>query len=477
MNPMSRHLDEDHIREVGLIFLSRFYAKRQAEGQRMLTAGQQVSGEIVTDAYLKYLAADGREYHVVLEATSWHTREEVLYKPLMPKRSWDAIMLSSWITAIGVAVSVELGWLRWELGGGTFFWAVCIALFLSLFLIIRAISRSRYRYRYIYAIEQFKAYRSDDQWIAIGADVFRDPQDPSYQELRRQCIATGVGLLIVYPNDKVNLVVAAARSTMDVSRSGSSSFLEKSERWLRSRERLIIPAIARTLPGRGLSYTKGLMRFRPKHWKQVFLSLVAFSVLGVTLVRFYQQKPERVLNAYQWRRSVDRPLLNPVEEPGFFKIDTPFLESYSREVGEYMFRFDSLQAIYRNTQLPDGYSPSVPTGRENAYLIAVLPDLISVYPCTRIQEFSPDRYALVHSTVPSYSEARIRLRNFLNRGVELKAVRMSCLVGGRDHYLVFWQLGFLSSESARKALQDYQELQEDNPELPDLRLEQLRRAF
>jgi len=474
---MKSHLDEDHIREVGLVFLSRFYAKRQAEGQRMLTSGQQVSGEIVTDAYLKYMAADGREYHVVLEATSRDTRNEVLYQPLMSKRSWDAILVSSWVTAISVALSVEAGWIHWELGGGIFFWAVSIALFLSLFLFIRFISRHRYRYRYIYAIEQFKAYSSDNQWIAIGADVFPNQYDPAYQELRRQCIATGVGLLIVYPNDKVNLVAAAARSGKVMSESRPSNFLEASGRWLRSGERLLLPVVARTLPGRSLSYTKGLMRFRPKHGKQVFLSLVAFMLLGITMTRFYQQKPQRVVNAYQWRRSVEKTLLNPTEEPGNFIVDTPFLESYSQEVGKYMFWFDSLQAAYRNTRLPDGYSPSVPSGRENAYLMAVLPDIISAYPCDRIQEFTPDRFALVQSIASSYSEARVRMLDFLRKGVELQAVRMSCLPGGQDRYLVFWQSGFLSPESAKQALEDYKGLQESKPQLPDLRIMQLREVF
>ena len=51
------------------------------------------------------------------------------------------------------------------------------------------------RYRYIYAVEQFKKYHADEQWVAIGEDVFENPNDKYLKELKKQCVYNGFGLI------------------------------------------------------------------------------------------------------------------------------------------------------------------------------------------------------------------------------------------------------------------------------------------
>ena len=51
------------------------------------------------------------------------------------------------------------------------------------------------RYRSIFAIEQFKQYYADEQWVAIGKDTFSEEEDHFFQELKKQCVYNGFGLL------------------------------------------------------------------------------------------------------------------------------------------------------------------------------------------------------------------------------------------------------------------------------------------
>jgi len=67
------------------------------------------------------------------------------------------------------------------------------------------------KYRYIYAIQQFKQYAADEQWIAIAEDVFPSPIDPYLLELRQQCVFSGFGLAIVAEHAETRVLCAPTR--------------------------------------------------------------------------------------------------------------------------------------------------------------------------------------------------------------------------------------------------------------------------
>ncbi|MDO8367853.1 MAG: hypothetical protein Q7T20_13715, partial [Saprospiraceae bacterium] len=66
-------------------------------------------------------------------------------------------------------------------------------------------------YRYIFAIQQFKQYFADEQWVAIAEDVFPSPIDPYLLELRNQCVYNGIGLAIVPLEGMVRKVIDPSR--------------------------------------------------------------------------------------------------------------------------------------------------------------------------------------------------------------------------------------------------------------------------
>jgi len=67
------------------------------------------------------------------------------------------------------------------------------------------------KYRYIFAIQQFKQYHADEQWVAIAEDVFPAPNDPYMLELRNQCVYNGIGLAIVPLEGMVRKMIDPSR--------------------------------------------------------------------------------------------------------------------------------------------------------------------------------------------------------------------------------------------------------------------------
>lgn len=67
------------------------------------------------------------------------------------------------------------------------------------------------RYHYIQAVEQFKQYQADEQWIAVGADVFESKNASELMELKDQCIKSGFGLMEVTEDLVVSIIIAPSR--------------------------------------------------------------------------------------------------------------------------------------------------------------------------------------------------------------------------------------------------------------------------
>lgn len=442
----------------------------------MLTVGKQASQGIIADGFLRYMAADGKEYEVTMEATSHGTREEILFKPLPSKLNWDAIVLASWGTVMSVGILLETRWLIWEKGGPWFYWLLVLSIWSALFLSFRTFARSAKRYRYIYAIEQFKAYHTDDQWIAIGEDVFTYSQDPYLAELKRQCIDTGVGLLMVKASGEVDMIMASARGTLDLGQRKRINFLERSSQWLRPMERSAVKVLSRPFEALELGTARDLMRFRPKQWKQFSFSVLAWVVLIIFTWRFYIQNPIRAINRQELKALAEQAASRQPLEPDYFIIDSAFIIPYGREVGQYLRLRDSLEYAQQPIQL-DYVEPPVSGTPLPGLMVLVGVDSMVNYPCSRVAGLDEEQFALVESTVASPDEARVRMVELSAIDLETKALRLSCVQDEAKGYLVFWELGFSSRQEAENALERYQTLQNQNDQLPNLAVMQLQEAI
>ena len=73
------------------------------------------------------------------------------------------------------------------------------------------IGSKRKKARYLYAVAQFKRFHASAQWIAYDRKIFRDLPARYREELTRQCIAYGFGMLEVLPQDRIRCVIEPSR--------------------------------------------------------------------------------------------------------------------------------------------------------------------------------------------------------------------------------------------------------------------------
>jgi hypothetical protein len=164
----------------------------------METALDNVSESgLVADGMLRFKKTDGAYFICTYEATSLEKSGEVKYVLNVAYFLWDCLAFGAMLSAMLYAwfYAARLPWLAGLQVAGN------IGLLLGIggmgFLGWYFTMQKWRKYRYIYAIEQFKRYFADEQWIALGADVFIAPHDPYMEELKQQCIYNGFGLAVV----------------------------------------------------------------------------------------------------------------------------------------------------------------------------------------------------------------------------------------------------------------------------------------
>jgi hypothetical protein len=206
-------LSEDDIKRMFVPFLRDFYRARyeplpNSEHTSLDNVGE---GGIVADGIMSFRKKDGSPFVCTYEATSRDKAEEVKYSLNLRYFLWDCAAFGMVCSALLYlfTYATQLPWLV-SLRGignvGLLLGTGMIGFFTWYFLC------SKWRkYRYIYAIEQFRRYAADEQWIALGEDVFPAPTDPYLTELRNQSVYRGFGLAIVAANGGVRVLNAPSR--------------------------------------------------------------------------------------------------------------------------------------------------------------------------------------------------------------------------------------------------------------------------
>jgi hypothetical protein len=196
------NLTEEEVKRRFVPFLRDFYKNRYEPISNTVTVElDNVSKEgWVADGKLTFRKPDGSPFICTYEATSRDKSEEVKFRLNYRYFLWDcaAFALICCALAYSYAFETNLLWLvELKLTGniGMLSGVALIGFFVWYFTM-----RSWRKYRYIYAIQQFRQYFADEQWVALAADVFPAPTDPYLLELRNQCVYNGIGLAIV-PNE------------------------------------------------------------------------------------------------------------------------------------------------------------------------------------------------------------------------------------------------------------------------------------
>ncbi len=290
-------MTEDRIIEIALRYLRGHYKYRPRIDEIAIRARLRGGKDLVADGMLSFTTPQEIPFSITFEATDYFKRNELWYKVLWPLAFWDAGAVAS------TAGSLILLYLHWNKRLGIMhsypylFWPAALLGAIILTIVVYKVLLPLRRYRYIYAIEQFKAYFADEQWIVFSWDVFPGHADPLFKEVREQCIYNGFGMIEIARDEKVKLHLTPARETMTAKKKRKLiAFLTESD-WSKTVQERVRSVNWRDTLGRILARLTrrpeldDLLRFKRSFWRQMSICGLSTLLLVVVLIREYGRRP------------------------------------------------------------------------------------------------------------------------------------------------------------------------------------------
>ena len=206
-------LTEDVVKQRFVPFLKEFYRNRYepVADSIQVTLDNVGTGSLVADIQMTFRKNDGSPFTCTCEATSRDKAGEVKFALNLVYFLWDCAAFGA-LCAVAAYVyfyATQFKWLFDLQPTGNLGFILGVAM-IGFFIWYFTMQGWR-KYRYIYAIEQFKRYQADEQWVAIAEDVFPSPNDPYMVELKFQCIYQGFGLAVVPAEGAVRILNAPSR--------------------------------------------------------------------------------------------------------------------------------------------------------------------------------------------------------------------------------------------------------------------------
>jgi hypothetical protein len=418
-------LTEDTIKRATLSFMKTYYKFRPRTGETSLSYDRIHSSGVIVDGYLEFPKDDGNPFVATFEATSSNTSSEVKYSLQKYQLLWDSLALGSLFTLVAMLVLWFIN--VWSITIGSAYTGIILILSFSFFftLAIHLLIRKLERYRYIYAIEQFKQYHADEQWIAIGKDLFSDGTDHYFMELKNQCVKNGFGLVEVDRDESVNLLITPAREDV----------FGKKRRTLKFMENASVQSLKNVS-------TSNLERYRRPYMAQMATCVLSFAVMSGLFYRQYQARPVDVVfneTAYQDSLAV---LSNRLEE----------------EPNVYLYK---KQDVALKDKKAKSYEETVPINvvkAEVGFYVYTPTDGYLIYDCARAG-VRGTKYVVQDQVTTVFEQARKRIEQLKSYGLIANAISLSCTESSTKGYCIYYELMFTDQKSAnRKALEIKQNL-------------------
>lgn len=458
-------LSEDTIKKVALAYLKGYYKYRpRGEGITIARLDMMGEGGIVADGHLTFNKEDGSPFLATFEATSWHTREEVMFhrQPVLLNMDAMAVGMLSATLLFGMLYAEKWPYFE-QLGkystGLLFLFTVTLV-----FMLTRWFAARLPRYRYVYAIEQFKQYHADQQWIALGEDIFPDPTDKNFKELKEQCVKQGYGMLVVDPNQKAYLVVTPARVQPEKKRRRIVRF-ENAQDWTRQRMeklnlrvgwRKYLPQVLTDWVNRLELPDFSLQRYRRSYINQLVVvgaSLIGTSVMMYDLFRIppVRYAEDTFVEELEVLTKTGRP------ETGEYLVDTPFIDQFHKTpqtqnplADERLFipkpqPADTVPLAPRDL-LPGLDEKPPPPAKKRPE--RAKPSGISAYDCDRFYGMRGSRYLVLYDMVTDESLAKSKLDTIYDAGIQGGLIWMGCFEVNSGEFAVYLGVLFSTAEEA-----------------------------
>ncbi|MCH2082576.1 MAG: hypothetical protein MK226_09310 [Saprospiraceae bacterium] len=468
-------LSENDVKRVGLQFLKAYYKYRPRVGEAVLSIDMRGKGGIIADGLLSFPLEDGSKFQATMEATSYDTRTEVLFQRQKRLLSWDATA----VALVGIALLFVYAYLEdfWTVKEwGT--WPVLFGLLLSIFLLgftyFIAFGWGR-RYRYIYAIEQFKQYYANEQWIVIGEDVFISTEDDYYKELKDQCIYNGFGLLMVMKDHTPVMVATPARQSLLKKERKTIEFISQNELSRRIQEG--IPGDWKKWFNKGwgtemMNSFAEINRFRQSYQYQITFSAIAIALIIFIFYEEYKERPIfyhdrtdyiKIVADYKDKLKGREPLSYELDTPHFFPL--PLIID-SEDIPSY--RDLQIQSNRRNSNRKTSTFISDFNALNTDILVTTTQPRKKVgYDCARFYNIHREKFLIIDAYYDTFEQSNQRVSLLNNLGMDANALWMGCFYRSEVGYAVFLgqlynspdEAGYVAEQMAQKLARKNMEIQ------------------
>jgi len=448
-------LTEKIVTRIALAFLKRHYRFMPRSSDTQISSNVSAGDNIVADGYLAFRRDENeadKVFTATIEATDYMNREELRYSVY-----WQLLLIDS-LTGALVLIALGAGWAHVRGAPSVYPTGPWVSAFILLgatlltAAILAFLLRPLRRYLYIYAIEQFKQYHADEQWVAFAWDVFHSGESKYYKELRRQCIAYGFGLMEVDRDKRVKLHLAPTKvdvfsNQRTVRRFRLQQDLGKAVR--KSVGKLPKPS-APLLKSPIKTPTTDLLRFRRSYKHQMLVCGVSLLLTSFFFFLELQEKPIRYADNPAARKQREEQAAqmarNRTPETRTFIVDTAFLPPPMPDVQSYLNMTD------RRRQERPLVEPEF-----IAQLLIYDEGTFREVPCQRLASEDEDRYVVYMDSYSSLTLAQasaLQLRSF---DVPVDIAWADCFFPGLTFYILYSEELFTSFEDAqrqRRRLQD-----------------------
>ncbi len=321
------YLSEADIKQAALRFLKTHYKHRNRIGETTVQQDMVTPTGAIADGHITYKTGLENDFLATIEATSYAKADEVKYKPRTSHLNWDALafgFIMSCIIFLFIYVN-EYFVIKHD---GVPMAVLGIILSVIVFaLLYKLIFKNIKNYRQIYALEQFKLYDADEQWVAVGIDVFENPDDKYLKELKRQCTNDGFGLMVVEKDLDIRQSISPAKIAVDGKKRKRQKFIAAEEN---------IPS-DKGMKNRLLSLAgwEKEKRFRYDFRVQLLLIFLCISIIFALLWKEWNKRDIIEVNTEKYRKKILEEYKNHDKESNFYLIDSGYVVAYDGTIQEY----------------------------------------------------------------------------------------------------------------------------------------------
>jgi hypothetical protein len=447
-------ISEESIKRSTLQFLKSYYKFRPRHAETVTVARMDMVTEngIAADGHLQFADEQGRLFTATFEAASAATSYEVRFRLQKYRLRWDAIAIAAILTtfcfsyfhAYRYEQLKDWGW------GMTLLLLLVVGVFFC--LVYQAAFKNLYRYRSIFALEQFKAYHADEQWVAISDDIFPSAEDPAFKELKKQCVYNGFGLIVVDSETTPQLLITPAREEIFEHRRKSIPFVDKLINSNVARKAVIWKEAIQSNVFTQNQVEKSLLRFHRPYWYQIALTVISVILTLTTFYRFMHDTDKSYADERYYHREQQKKI--GIGEDASI-IDNTIARKVTKQDSAYLN--DVAVTEVQNEFTEKG------GGADGAYMSVENGELL-FYDCERLN-LNGTNYVIQDSRQATLDAAQRRMAYLRQSGLSASCVWRGCFTRSDMNYIIFFDLIYNNAKEANSHVATFRK------ELNDKRLD------